>query len=1194
MLSYILSFFRWRNLAILLGLVAIAALIWYLGPLLHLFGTAPLADADTRIWTIIGLFVLVVGIGLFRYWRARRANARMIGKLMDSDGLMSLTETQSEEEVGLLRERFEDALKLLKETRFGRAEGGGFMLDLPWYIIIGPPGSGKTTILRNSGLDFPLAERVGGDVLQGVGGTRNCDWWFTDEAVLLDTAGRYTTQDSNAAIDRAAWRGFLNLLKEFRRRRPINGVLLAISLDDILTRDPEDRAEHVEIFRKRLQELMRVFGMRLPVYLLITKCDLLSGFTEFFDALSDEEREQVWGMTFTLAQAETALATSFDNNFVELLRRVLARMPGRLEEERDPQRRRQIYAFPQQFGAVRSVVGSFIGDVFRHNRYEMAPILRGVYFTSGTQEGTPIDRLMSSFSRAFGLAESQVPRPTGKGKTFFIRDVLAEIIFPESGLVGTDRKLERRLAVTHGLGYAATIAVVALLSALWFSAFSDSRSEAHALGEAASQLAQARGTGPTSMADLVGELDQARKIAHFYDSRGFFAGWVTRIGLSSATALDPRAEALYRRALSADLLPVATQRLAAQLRASIGRISNEQLHDLLALYLMLDDSAHFQRSALGNWLRADSKAAFPLEPEKQAALAAHYEAMLELLPKPQKLDAQLVADARRALVRIPQPQAIYNALRADAEHNAALTPFSFAEPAGAAADVAFSDAHGGGLRTQVPGFYTRRGFYDGFVARLPGVVRNQMQTDWVLGQDANAAKIAGAETLIRQVSDLYVKDYVAAWQLALSHVALTRWSSLEGLEAVAEALIGPDRPLEEMLSALKQNTDLPRDGANAPQPKAPPAAKDASLVETVSNAITGTATTAQAQGEGLVFPEPWPGDQIKKPFQRLDALVDAPNGLQPPIQRITNEIGSVYGVVTKIAGNQDQGKAALHFVSAEQHDQAQDAATVLRNDAATMPEPLHSIMTEIGGAVSGTIVGGARQQAVTIWDTDVLPLCQAVVSNHYPFFREAQDETALSDFADFFKPGGIMDLYAKMFVPAEGPDKTPVLGGAKGKPPANPALPPVLADQIATASRIRAAFFSGNSGEPSVKFGLIPASLDPGLAEAAVEIDGNSVVYRHDPPRQIDFQWPSAGDAGTAKITVKDFFAPYTVAEEKGAWALFRLLDTVGIVPMSRPNLYNLSVKHNDMEASFTLHAGSSSNAFALWDLRHFRCYDGS
>jgi type VI secretion system protein ImpL len=145
-----------------------------------------------------------------------------------ADGQRRLTETQSEEEVTILRERFEDALKLLTETRFGRAEGGGFMLDLPWYIIIGPPGSGKTTILRNSGLDFPLAERVGGDVLQGVGGTRNCDWWFTDEAVLLDTAGRYTTQDSNAAIDRAAWRGFLNLLKEFRRRRPINGVLLAI------------------------------------------------------------------------------------------------------------------------------------------------------------------------------------------------------------------------------------------------------------------------------------------------------------------------------------------------------------------------------------------------------------------------------------------------------------------------------------------------------------------------------------------------------------------------------------------------------------------------------------------------------------------------------------------------------------------------------------------------------------------------------------------------------------------------------------------------------------------------------------------------------------------------------------------------------------------------------------------------------
>ena len=99
-------------------------------------------------------------------------------------------------EAAKLRERFEEAVAALKKQR----RSGNSLYDLPWYVFIGAPGSGKTTALINSGLKFPLEQRVGKGAVRGVGGTRNCDWWFTDEAVFLDTAGRYTTQDSDAGV----------------------------------------------------------------------------------------------------------------------------------------------------------------------------------------------------------------------------------------------------------------------------------------------------------------------------------------------------------------------------------------------------------------------------------------------------------------------------------------------------------------------------------------------------------------------------------------------------------------------------------------------------------------------------------------------------------------------------------------------------------------------------------------------------------------------------------------------------------------------------------------------------------------------------------------------------------------------------------------------------------------------------------
>src|SRR5205085_2105799 len=143
---------------------------------------------------------------------------------------------------------------------------------------IGAPGSGKTTALVNSGLNFPLEQRSGPGAVRGVGGTRNCDWWFTDEAIFLDTAGRYTTQDSDAASDSAGWAEFLALLKKYRKRRPLNGIILTISAQDLMVEGGSARETHVAAARRRLSELTKELRIQLPVYLLVTKVDLVAGF----------------------------------------------------------------------------------------------------------------------------------------------------------------------------------------------------------------------------------------------------------------------------------------------------------------------------------------------------------------------------------------------------------------------------------------------------------------------------------------------------------------------------------------------------------------------------------------------------------------------------------------------------------------------------------------------------------------------------------------------------------------------------------------------------------------------------------------------------------------------------------------------------------------------------------------------------
>ena len=159
-------------------------------------------------------------------------------------------------------------------------------------MIIGPPGSGKSTALRNSGIKFPYLSSRGGGV-KGVGGTRNCEWWLTNEAVMLDTAGRYTTEDD----DRDEWFSFLDMLKRTRAKKPVNGLIVAVSVGDIIGIDEEETIQLAQRLRERVDEVMERLKMIVPVYLMFTKCDLLAGFVDMFGDLSKTDRGQIWGFT---------------------------------------------------------------------------------------------------------------------------------------------------------------------------------------------------------------------------------------------------------------------------------------------------------------------------------------------------------------------------------------------------------------------------------------------------------------------------------------------------------------------------------------------------------------------------------------------------------------------------------------------------------------------------------------------------------------------------------------------------------------------------------------------------------------------------------------------------------------------------------------------------------------------------------
>jgi type VI secretion system protein ImpL len=471
-------------------------------------GTVPLWVAFVVTGAVVGGLAIYA---LARVLAARRAAASIERGLRDQARQQNESlRPDLQAEIAAMQAEFQKSVKALKSSKLGRT-GRDALAVLPWYIIIGPPGSGKTTAIRSSGLKFPFGKS---SAVRGVGGTRNCDWWMANDAILLDTAGRWSTEDD----DKDEWLAFLDLLKRTRPKKPVNGILVAVSITE-LQGEADAIVALAESLRERVDEVLARLDMVLPVYLLITKCDLVSGFVETFGDLKDRDRGQIWGFTLPLATAEGDQIETIAQHFDELGDVLDRHCLYRMGEERRIEAREKIFAFPQQLDSVRQGLIDLVAALFDRSVYEDAPIMRGIYFTSGTQEGRPVDRVMRSMADAFGVRPRLAAAPPGKPKSYFVRDLFKQVVFPDGDVaVRSTRVMRRKRALSWIVASAALVASAAFLF-LPISSYLDNMALVKQSRALVEKLAQARAdhgpTGPLAAAALESIEPAATRLASF-------------------------------------------------------------------------------------------------------------------------------------------------------------------------------------------------------------------------------------------------------------------------------------------------------------------------------------------------------------------------------------------------------------------------------------------------------------------------------------------------------------------------------------------------------------------------------------------------------------------------------------------------------------------------------------------------------
>lgn len=1150
--------------AVLLGLLLLSLLIWFAGPYFAFADHKPFESVAARLAVIV-LLVLgwVIGMQLRQLLAARTGDklARQVASAPAGATAQQPTDTQQ------LRERFAEAVTALKRSR----RSGANLQELPWYVIIGPPGSGKTTAIANSGLHFPLAQKYGREAVRGIGGTRNCDWWFTDEAVLLDTAGRYTTQDSDHGADAAGWAEFLRLLKRYRSRRPVNGVIVALSAADLMTQGEAGLHSHIAAVRARLDELNRHLGVVLPIYVLFSKCDLIAGFAEYFDDLDAEARKQVWGVSLPLALSESGrAAAAYGHEFDLLHRRVEARLASRLDAERDPKRRAAVFGFAQQLAAFKPLATAIIEGVFTETDFDGRTLLRGVYFTSGTQAGTPIDRLIGAVARNFGVDAAGPARAANGGRAYFIERLFRAVMFTEAGLAGFDRRREQQRSLLQGGAYAALALLVMTGSATLSLSYTRNLALLRRVDAAFQHyrdIARAEPTEAASRIDgMLPRLDALATVAAVARPENGRVPLTMRAGLYQGRAIGSAADDAYHRELNARLLPI----LSGRVRGWLDRFAAQPLllYDALRIYLMLGEPQRLEPSAVTGVAAAELGREFTADRAAREALIQHVTA---LFANPAQvrgvpLDPQAIAAARSALQLASVPALIYGRIQAayrDDNARALHLDRSISN-----LELAFVRGDGKPWSEPLPALYTAEVFHE--VSRLgaAGVVARFAPEPWVLGDDAGDIRQLPRDAYAAM--QLYEQDYIRAWDTFLAQI---RISPARDFKQVLYALGSPTSPLKGLLAEVRKQTDLldanDATDRNVAKAKTALAAKAASnpLLQGLADAVPAEAGDDEQDGA-----------LITRHFAPINRLTEGDPGTQP-IARVLQLFEQANQQLAATGGSFGQA-STIDALKSGQGNVLQQ----LELEAKQLPSPIDRIVASAGNRSSQLVMDQAQGEAGDRLREQVLPECQAIVASGYPFKARATTDVPTADFARLFGAGGLLDaFFAQTLAPMVDRSSHPW-----SMKPGALALPAGWLASFEQADRVRQQFFRSGQLEPELRFTLMVQSLDAEVSRFLFEYAGQRYEYRHEQPQVWALSWPA--NSSLAAITFEDNRGGAPFLKFDGPWALFRLLQA-GKIEARGASDYLVTWQAGGRTAKLVLTASSINNPFrGIEDLSRFRC----
>ncbi len=1173
------------------------------------------------IWALIAALAVMAGWGVFwlvrRQWRQRLA-AKLAASLVPVSGEDGAA-AQGKSEVAVLRKGMIDAINTIKTSKLGLTRGAAALYELPWYMIIGNPSAGKSSAIAHSGLTFPIP---GSKAVQGVGGTRNCDWFFTTDGILLDTAGRYSVVED----DRTEWFGFLELLRKYRRRAPINGIIIAVSVAELAAGPAYASMELARSLRTRVQELTERLGVYAPVYVVFTKADLVAGFADFFHDSERAERDRIWGATLRYNRRRTPqdVLAFFDQHFDELHQGLHEMSVASMAGNRSARTRPGVFTFPVEFASIKSPLRAFLATLFEENTYQFKPVFRGFYFTSALQEGAVQDLSSKRVAGRFGLdlpAKDQ-PAPHDEAQSgYFLLDLFRRVIF-------ADRDLVKRYAspATTRLKYALFLCAALLLGGAlggwtwsWFGnvqLIADAQADldkAARLQDKRIDL-QSRLEALDVLQDRIAQLEKYRKERPLALSFGlyqgdaldrklrdeFFAGMREVMVQPVTVAIEQMLADVNANAAQLDpntAAPAAPAR-PGELYQDVSPANVTDAYNALKTYLMLGDKSHAEPGHLNDqltrywrrWLEAN-RGAMPHDQMIRSAerLMTFYASQVQDQAWPQVQPKLSLLDSARENLRhvvrgTPARERVYAEIKARA-----ATRFPLVTVARIVGDqdqnlVAGSYA--------VSGAFSREAWEKFVQGAIREAANKELQTsDWVLRTTTHDdLTLEGSpEQIQKTLAEMYKNEYAKEWGKFVQGVTI---ADLNGFDAAVQAMnrLGDPQasPIARLLKTIVEQTSWDNPGAPRELGKTERGLlmwfKEVILRRAPSDARTLAATVDPLHsGAGVAAMGP-----VGREFSGVAKLV----GLtQKDASLMTGYLDALSRLRTRLNTLRNQGdpgpgaKALMQQTLDGSGSELADALKYVDEQMLTgmsdsQKQSLRPLLVRPLMQTFAMIVMPSEAEINKVWQVQVAEPFRKTLAEKYPFKAGSHVEASTAEIAQFFGPEGVV---AKFVSTSMGPLVTRRGDLIEARTWAELGL--TLSPQLVSGFPNWVAPLSANGvaqagGVAQQVFQIQPLPA-PGTQEYTIDIDGQQLRYRNTPSAWTTMTHPGPQGVNGARVSAVTFDGrSVDLLNEPGEMGLRRMFE-LAKQHKKGDGLYELTWAVNSLAVSINLRtiSGGSSGS---------------